>query len=369
MPIRILHVIAQMNRAGIENLLMGIYRNIDLSKVQFDFYTHRDHEGYFDSEIIAMGGKVYYNPSQSIRHIHKNCTHFTEFLRRHPQYRIVHCHMNAWCGPLLWGAKIAGVPVRIAHSHTALNKVKWKNVGRDIIKLPVNRYATHRLAVSRKAGVWLYGTRYDRQGKVQVWPNAIEHHKFRYNLEVRQEIRHQWGMGDNYIIIHVGNFRFEKNHAYLLKVFEQVKSKDDSARLVLVGDGNCKKLRTEAEQLGVADSVMFTGARSDVNRLLQAADIMVFPSLYEGMPVAVLEAQAAGLPCIISDGITEEVCITPLIQRMPLSLGPGKWADMVLNVRTTERTDTGEYFVNSGFDITSLVGKLTEFYLQVSNQS
>lgn len=364
-PIRVLQVVTQMNRAGMESRLMDIYRHLDRTKVQFDFYTFRSEEGQFDQEIMSMGANVYYNQPIEVRHMYHNRREFKKFLQDHPEYKIVHVHMNAWCGLLLKAAKEVAIPVRIAHSRTALDQIMLKNIAKNIIKVTVNRYATHRFAVSRKAGVWLFGKRAEKKGLVEVWPNAIEFEKFHYDPELRKDIRQVLDVSNNFVLMHVGNYRFEKNHQFLLRVFASVKKMDPSAKLVLVGGGDWTDIRKKAEQMSIADSVIFTGSRPDVERLLQAGDVFVFPSLYEGMPGAVLEAQASGLPCIISDCITDEVCITPLVEQLSLTLSPEKWAMRILETEQITRENTELYFVKNGFDIKNLTEKLTRFYLTV----
>jgi len=363
MPIRVLNIVTQMTRDGLENRLMDIYRHLDRAQVQFDFYTFRTEEGPFDPEIRQLGGQVYYNPPLSVTRMYQSRADFIRFLLAHPEYRIVHAHMNQWCGLILSAAQQAGVPVRIAHSRNAFRPIELQNLAKNIIKLPVNRFATHRFAVSRKAAVWLYGKKAVDKGLVQVWPNAIAHATFRCDSATRAEVRQELNLGDSLVIMHVGNSRLQKNHPFLLAIFAALKQREPSARLVLVGRGDWSEVGRIAEQLGVAASVTCTGSRADVNRVLQAADVFVFPSLYEGLPGAVLEAQAAGLPCIIADTITPEVCITPLAEQLPLSWSAEQWADKVYARRDQAREDTAAYFVRRGFDIDSLVQKLTDFYL------
>lgn len=370
MPIRVLQVVTKMDRAGIENLLIEIYRHIDRSKVQFDFYTFRLDPGHLDGEVLSLGGKIYYNPPLALTSLLRSDADLVKFLRQHPEYKIVHAHMNAWCGLLLRSALKAGVPVRIAHSHTSLKAAGLTNLIKNIIKLPVNRFATHRFAVSRQAGIWLYGKKAVEKGLVQIWANSIDYRKFTFNPDVRREMRSQNDWENKFVLMHVGNCRFEKNHPFLLEVFAQVRDQDPSAHLVLIGGGDWHSILSQAGRLGVGSNVSITGSRPDVNLLLQAGDVFVFPSLYEGMPVAVIEAQAAGLPCLISDSITDEVCITPLVEQCPLAAGPEIWAQKVLERKNQAgRTDWGEYFLQSGFDVENMAQKLTSFYLAVAGEN
>ena len=365
-PIRVLNLVTKMDfLGGLENRLYQNYIAMDRDKVQFDFYTFRKHPGAFDEDLLSMGSRVFYNKGISVANVYTAVNNFKSFLHDH-QYKIVHCHMNQWCGFLLKGAKEAGVPIRIAHSRNAFKALNTKNVIKNIVKLNVNRYATHRFAVSRKAGIWLFGQKADKNGLVHVWPNAIDSARYRYNSDVRAEIRQALNLGDNYTIMHVGTHKRQKNHKFLLAVFAAIKRNDPTARLVLVGGGKWDGVENQIKRIGLEDSVTLTGPRRDVHCLLQAADVFVFPSFYEGLPGAVLEAQAAGLPCIISDSITDEVCITPLVEQIPLSYTAEQWAEKVLNCKNEIREDTSNYFLSTGFDINGLADRLTEFYLKVS---
>lgn len=361
-PIRVLQIVTQMNRAGLESRLMDIYRNIDRSRIQFDFFTCRKEIGSFDDEIKAMGGKIYYNNSLDLKGIHKVSNQFKSFLSEHTEYKIVHCHLNQWCGLVLKGAKQANVPVRIAHSRTSLQKFTIKNCIKNLVKLSTNHYATHYFAVSRKAGAWLFGKRMVDSGKVEIWPNAIDCKKFIYNPQKRKKMREALGLSNELTLIHVGNLRPEKNHALLFQIFKRVLDEQPSAKLILVGrdmmDGAIQSL---AKGIGIDQSVQFLGSRSDVPDLLQAGDVFVFPSLYEGFPGAVLEAQAAGLPCVISDTITDEVCITNNVRQLPLR-DIRSWVEEIMKAVKYQRKDTISQLYRAGYDITTLTEKLTGFY-------
>lgn len=361
-PIRVLQIVTQMNRAGLESRLMDIYRNIDRSRVQFDFYTCRQGTGFFDEEIKAMGGKVYYNDSLDLKRVHRISNQFKLFLLNHSEYRIVHCHLNQWCGQVLKGAKKANVPVRIAHSRTSLQTFTLKNFVKNIVKLSTNQHATHYFAVSRKAGEWLFGKRMMDLGKVEIWPNAIDCKNFKFDQQTRERMRTTLGLDNDLTLIHVGNLRPEKNHAFLLKIFKRVLAEQPSAKLVLVGqDGLNGAIQSLSKEMGIAQSVQFLGSRSDVSDLLQAGDVFVFPSFYEGFPGAVLEAQAAGLPCVISDTITDEVCITNNVIQLPLGDNIN-WVREIIKTAQYQRKDTTIQIYRAGYCITTLTEKLTDFY-------
>lgn len=362
-PVRVIQVVTQMNRAGLECRLMDIYRKIDRNRVQFDFYTCSKNKGFFDEEIVSMGGRIYYNDPLSTLTIYRISSIFKNFFVNHPEYKIAHCHLNQWCGWVLKGAYEANINVRIAHSRTALQTSTLKNIIKNFIKISVNKYATHLFAVSNEAGEWLYGKSAIKEGKVDIWPNAIDCSKYIFNENIRRRIRAELDLGDAYTIIHVGNLRPEKNHSFLLRVFAEIKKQEPNSKLVLVGnvspDSEYHKLAT---QLDISKHVLFLGSRSDVPELLQAGDVFVFPSFYEGFPGAVLEAQAAGLPCIISDSITSEVCVTPLVKQMSLGLPTEVWAAEILKQQYTLREDMYSPLVKAGYDIDALAKKMTEFY-------
>jgi len=333
MPIRVLHIVTQMNRAGLESRIMDIYRNIDRNVIQFDFYSCSQEKGVFDDEIEALGGIVYYGKKLSFSGTLRISDQFFAFLSDHPEYRIVHCHMNQWCGLILKGAYMAGVPHRIAHSRTSLETVTLKNVIKNTIKIPTVKYANHYFAVSKKAGIWLFGKKLVQSGKVEILPNAINCSLFQYNEQRRIEIRKKLNLSSQFVLINVGNLRFEKNQKFLLEVLAKIPSSVDNIKLLFVGgdSGLKNKLVEKANSLGVKDKVVFLGSRTDVADLLFAADVFVFPSLYEGFPGAVLEAEASGIPCLISERITYEVCINDNAFVLPIT-NAEIWKDKVLQL-------------------------------------
>ncbi|HOJ10332.1 MAG TPA: glycosyltransferase family 1 protein [Clostridiales bacterium] len=368
-PIKVLQIVTQMNRAGLESRLMDIYRNIDRSKVQFDFYTCRTEKGFFDDEIVSLGGKVFYSEPLYFKQIFNVPKRFYSFLSIYSEYKIVHCHLNQWCGAVLNGAEKANVPIRIAHSRTSLETKDLKNFIKNVIKFSVNKYATHRFAVSRKAGVWLYGKKVFDSEVVEIWPNAIDCSKFKFEPTKREEYRKELNLLDSFTLIHVGNIRPEKNHKFLIDVFKEIKKEQNNAKLLVVGsDYMSGEIHRYVEEHGVGKNVIFLGPRSDVSNLLQAGDVFVFPSLYEGFPGAVLEAQASGLPCYISDTITEEVCVTNLVKRISLQKPIEYWKEQILNNVNINRINTYDILKSSGYDIHSVSERYSFFYTNIINE-
>lgn len=365
-PIRIINIVNQMNSGGLENRLMDIYRNIDKEKIQFDFYTNRTIPGTFDEEIIRMGGKVYYSNPFSLSNPRKKMSEFDSFLKDHHEYKIIHAHLNELSTLFCKVAMKNGVPVRIAHSRATNAKVSLKILLYNLIRLPIKRYATHYFAVSKEAGMHLFGTSAVINGLVKILPNAIDTKKFSFSQVIREEKREELGLNDEFAIIHVGNLLPVKNHLFLLAVFNEYRKINDKAVLILVGDGPQRSaINSWLEENNMSGSVSILGKRSDVNELLQAADFFVFPSFHEGFPGAVLEAQTAGLPCLISDTITKEVMITDGVKSMSLSSSPKLWAELIENGRhkTANRKDRVNEIRAAGYDIHDLVNELQNIYL------
>lgn len=371
-PVRVLQVIRQMNHGGIETFLMSIYRNIDRNRIQFDFLTFRKTRGYFDDEIESLGGKVYY--LESVMNMKNLLTGAVNrklfcFFVEHPVYRIVHSH-GAWSGIVLKNAERAKIQTRVAHSHNVYLPVPFgitalKNMVKNTIKSSVNRYATNRFACSQMGADWFFGKKSQYKWDIELLPNAIDCKKFStFDPAIRKKIRLELGISDQaFLLIHVGRLSLQKNHLFLIDVFDALVAKVPDSKLLLVGadnmNGKCQKY---ASKKSAASKIKFLGARSDVAELLQAGDVFLFPSFYEGFGISVLEAQSSGLPCIISDTIPNEVCLTDNIVQLPINKGTDIWVDKILEFKEKTRADNYEILVKKDYDIHNLCQKLTEFY-------
>lgn len=358
MPIRILHIVTYMGRGGLETMLMNYYRHIDRSKLQFDFLVHRDFEADYDGEILSMGGKIYHLPplnpfGSSYRKA------LDAFFAAHPEYRIVHSHLDCMAGIPLKAAKKYGVPVRIAHSHNSNQTKDLKYLLKLCFKRNIRNYATSLFACSEKAGKWMFGT-----DDFRVLNNAIDAASYVYDPQIRAEARDELGIpGDAFVIGHVGRFAPPKNHVFLTEILEKAVAINKNTIGLLVGDGELRnRIEQSVQERNIGDKVIFTGVRPDVNRLLQAMDVFVFPSIYEGLPVSIVEAQAAGLPCLISDKVPIECKKTDLVTQLPVTLGAEQWAETALKA-AQPRVRTLEQIKEAGFDIEENANKLTEFYL------
>ncbi|PFL17451.1 glycosyl transferase family 1 [Bacillus cereus] len=365
-PLRVLHVVVNMNRGGAETLIMNLYRNIDRSKVQFDFLTCK--EGVFDEEIVKLGGEIHRIPYVTDVGHRGYIKALNTFFSSHPQYKIVHSHMDKMSGFVLRSAKKGGVPVRIAHSHStsseggAIAKVyKWY-AGAFIIPC-----ATHFLACSIAAAQWLFP---DRASTTEIFNNGIECAKFAFSSEIREQVRKELKLHeDAFVIGHVGRFAYPKNHTFLIDIFAQLIESRPKSILLLVGDGPLRvEMEKKVEKLNLTNRVKFLGIRSDINRLLQAFDIFVFPSIYEGLPVTLIEAQGAGLPCIISDNITQDVDLgLNLVEQCSL-LDGREWIGKLQSIadRKISRSIAQFALAEKGYDIKNITGFTQKFYVAVS---
>lgn len=358
--IRVLQIVTYMGRGGLETMLMNYYRHIDRNRVQFDFLVHRDFEADYDSEILGLGGRIYHI-SRLVPWSRSYRKELKYFFHEHPEYRIVHVHQDCLSSVALQCAKECGVPIRIAHSHSssAVKNLKYPIKLHYMKRIP--KYATHMFACGKQAGDWMFSG-----DKYQIIRNAIDTEKYQYVSDVEKQIRSEFGLDENVIIGHVGNFTPAKNHMFLLEVFQEVLKRKPEARLLLAGGGEGMNLvKEKAKNMRIHDKVIFTGIRSDVNRMMQAMNVFVFPSLYEGLPVTMIEAQASGLHCIISDHVSDECIVTNnLVSNISLEESPAQWAECILQQSYRGHENHIEEIKEAGYDISTEAKKLERFYLE-----
>lgn len=366
-PVRVLHETVVMDPGGIETLLMNVYRHIDRDKVRFDFMVHRPERGFYEDEIEQLGGRVYRTPRFSpFPGAYRRYRDGVErILREHPEYQVLHAHaeLNLW--PLMI-AKELGVPTRIAHSHNARPRFGLKYCFFLYEKLRIKRYCTDRFMCSVPAGEWTFGGKAVADGRCVWIRNGIETEKFAFDETVRARKRRELGLGGRFAVGHVGRFMKQKNHAFLLEIFSEIQKRRPDSVLLLAGEGRLMdEIRRRAARLGLADRVMFLGNRGDVNELMQAMDVFLLPSLWEGLPLTGIEAQTAGLPVILSDVITDEVRVTDQVRMVSLKQPAGVWADRALAAcGDGGRTDARQQVVDAGFDVRTTARWLQEFYLE-----
>lgn len=358
-PIRVAQVIGKMLGGGVESVVMNYYRHIDRSKVQFDFLVDADSTLVPREEIESLGGRVFEIPSyQRVLEYQKALVSLLE----RGEWQIVHSHINALSVFPLRAAKKAGVPVLIAHSHSTSGKGEYvKNAVKAVLKTQANRYPTHRFACSEFAGEWLFGKGAD----FEVVYNAIDLQRFSFNAEARAKARADLGLvGVQLAVGHVGRFMPQKNHAFLIDAFEQVARRREDAVLLLVGSGEAEaRVESSVAERGFGDRVRFLGQRTDMPDLYSAFDAFVLPSLYEGLGLVGVEAQRAGLPCLLSDQITREVDVTGECKFLPID-DPQVWADAICGL--SERPPEERLSINDScfarYDIGTAAGLLARKY-------
>lgn len=366
-PIRILHVIGIMHRGGAETMIMNYYRHIDRTKVQFDFVENSDRSAEFDEEITALGGRIYRCPHYTGKNHFQYIAWWKAFYARHGgDYKAVHGHIGSTAAIYLSLAKKVGL-YTVAHSH---NTCGWslKDMVYQIYAYPTRFVADSFFGCSRDAGISRYGRRTcSKSDKFRVLNNAIEKDKFTFNSEVREKLRSQLGISEKIVIGHAGRFVDQKNHVFLIRIFAEIHRRNPDVVLLLLGDGEKRpEIERLVHRLGLEKAVFFEGVRENINDYYQAMDIFVLPSLYEGLGIVAVEAQAAGLPCVISDGVSKECVVTrDLVRVCRLRDTADHWAEQILSCVGKERTDTSDQLKRSGYDIKENAAWLERFYLKI----
>lgn len=359
-PVRILHVIGMMNRGGAEAFIMNMYRKIDRSKVQFDFLVHTQGKCAYDAEIGDMGGRVYNALPR-----YTGCNHFEyvrkchEFFGQHREYIFVHGHIRSTAAIYLHIAKQYGLKT-IAHTHSTSSGDGLAGMAREVLRYPIRYIADYLFACADIAGKWAYGGK-----KFIIIKNAIDCKRFQFNKLIRNQIRQRLNIQEAFVVGHVGRIRPEKNHQFLIEIFAQICRKHSNAYLLLVGDGELlEHIVNKANVLGIRDKVHFAGGVDNVYDYLQAMDVIVFPSIYEGLPVSIVESQAAGLPHVLSDVITKEIDMgMGLVEFVSLDKSADYWADRVLSKQGCLRCEDIRKIVDNGYDVNKNVEFIQEFYL------
>lgn len=367
-PIHVLVLDTVMDRGGAEAMIMNYMRNVDRDVIKFDFLTNRDYRAAFEDEIESLGGKVYHMCPMYPGKFGQYKKEVREFLKEHPEYKIIHSNLEERSYFALKEAKKLGVPVRISHSHNRPLGFDLKLIVRYYFRFMLKYYNTHMFSCGVEAGDWLYGKK--NRDKVIVMNNAIDAKQYTYDAAKSAEMKKSLGVENKLVIGHVGRFFEQKNHPFLIDIFYEIHKKEPNAVLLLVGGGEQDdRLKNEMKQkvadLGLSECVQFLGVREDVNDVMQAFDLFLLPSLFEGLPVTMVEAQASGLPCVISDKVPIQCDITGNVKVVALEDGPEKWADVVLEyARGFERKDAFDKIAEAGFDIKENAKWLEEFYVR-----
>ena len=350
-PLRVAQIMGKMNRGGVEAVVMNYYRAMDKTKVQFDFFVDADSEFPQKEELEQEGAGVFMLPPYSRMWAWQK--QLTEQLRR-GRYSIVHAHINTMnVFPMLCAWR-AGVPVRICHNHSTAHPGEGKKTVLKYLLRPFNRlFATHWFACGRKAAEWMYGRQAVEHNRVVVLPNAIDTTRFAFDEAQRVQIREQLEIEPDVLVLgHVGRFCYQKNHRFLIEIFAELHQMTKS-RLLLIGEGELtQSIRDLVHQKGLEKEVIFLGGKQDTAPYYNAMDAFCLPSFYEGLPVVAIEAQCSGLPCLLSDEVTEEAVLTDRAERFPLENSALQWAQwIVINAQASaSRQEKAGIIAEKGFD-------------------
>lgn len=373
---RVLHVLSGMNRGGAETMVMNLYRKMDRSKVQFDFLTYRNDPCAYDEEILSLGGRLFYVPSIGQSNPLTFVKNVRNTIKENGPFSAVHAHTDFQTGFIALAARLAGVQVRVCHSHNTSWKTgfNWK----DRLQLMVFRrlilaYATELCACGEDAGRFLFGRSNMERKRVHLLPNGIDLDLFSPAGQAADDEKKARGIASDRLIIgHVARFHEVKNHAFLLKLAVHLKKRGVRFQMVLAGDGPLREqMEEEARRLNLLSDVLFLGTEEHIHELIRTFDVFVMPSLYEGLPVVLVEAQASGLPCIISDTITEKVDTgLGLVKRVSLSKPMDIWAETIVRAAAAGRPKrelVKDTLAKLGYDARRNVGALMNLY-QISTE-
>ena len=364
--VKVLHHVSSMNRGGQETLIMNVFRKIDRESVMFDFLCIINEPADYDEEIHSLGGKInfidYSLCSGPLKPL-KRARLLYRWLKEHKsEYGVFHVHtQNAFYALLdAIPAKTAGIKKVIIHSHNSstLYHITAHKVAKGVLKL----MSIDRFACSNEAGRWMFGNK-----SFRIIRNGIDTERFSFQPQVREKVRNEFGWSSQKIIGHVGRFNDQKNHLFLVRIFQELHKIDPNTRLVLIGRGeNEESIQQYVYQNNLKNCVDFLCVRDDVERLYQGMDLFLFPSKFEGLGIVVIEAQTAGLPCLISDVIPSDVDITNLVHRASLDQTPAEWAEIAKGILDANypRLDTSAEIRAAGYDISTTAHYLQDFYLQ-----
>lgn len=365
--IKVLQVFGKLNRGGAETMLMNIYRELDKDTVKFDFIKHTKEECAYDNEIYSIGGKIYSIPRYKIYNHFQYKRAWNKFFQEHNEFDIIHCHVRSTASIILNIANKYGF-ITIAHSHNTSSGKGISSVVKNILQRRIRYISKYYIGCSKQSAEWLFGRKVANSNKCIVLNNSIDTKKYMCDENVRNDVRKELGIKNNEILIgNVGRFSYAKNHKFLIEIFEQICNLNKNYKLVLVGDGELKiKIQNYVKKKGLEDKVIFTGVRKDVDRILQAVDLIIMPSIHEGLPVALIEAQCNGLKCYISSNITDEVCISKKnIIKISLDNNALEWAEKIIDTDDIKDKEEYKIVIKKGYDIKDTTRTIEKFYKNI----
>lgn len=365
---KIIHMVHKMNKGGgVENVLMNYYRNVDTTRVQFVFLFPSEEKADFDQEIIDLQGEMISVTGRE-ENFFKNLIETIKVFREKSDIKIVHIHV-ADASKLVDGiiAKLCRKKV-IFHSHTIYPNNSFIAQLKRRVRIPLFRlFGNQFLGCSQEAGQYFFGKSIIHKKSFEIFKNAIDLNNIAFNPDIRKEVRDELRLNNQFVIGQVGRFSDEKNHDFTLKVFIEVLKQNTNSILLLVGGGHLlEETKEKVRKLGIQEKVIFTGLRSDVSRLLQGMDALIFPSKYEGLGMVLIEAQASGLACLSSSIVPKESKVTDRIEYYSIEESPKKWADWLCQVDINfNRAEQVKIVADFGYDIHQQVEWLVEYYEKI----
>ena len=359
--IRVLQVLSGLNRGGIENMVMNLYRAMDKTQIQFDFVIHNHGEDAFCDEVRKLGGNIYLFPKFSLFKIGSYKKFWKSFLKEHPEYKIIHSHIRSYAIVFVRIAKKLGIKT-IVHSHSTSNGSGIGSLVKMFMQLPLRRESDYLFACSEISGRWLFGDKAISKPNYRMIKNAVDTSRYAVSDDVRQSYRKSFNAEGKVIYGHIGRLSEPKNHSFLLDIFKEITKREPNSLLLIIGMGSYKsQIEAKIKELSLENSVVMTGARADIPELLSAMDVFLLPSLWEGLPVVVVEAQAAGLPCIVSDTVTREVAVSEAVEYLPIDKGASLWVEKAISC-AGKKYDVINKIKDAGFDTSTTCESLTSFY-------
>lgn len=367
---KILHIVGTMNRGGTETMLMNIYRNIDKEKIQFDFVSFSKEEAHYDKEIISLGGKIIKISPPRILNYKKAIDDIKKVIEEYGPYDVVHAHTLFNSGFAIKASKELNVKIRITHAHTTLDNEATiiRKIYAKYMRKIINKNSTHLLACSNEAGRYLFGEKSLYNKNYTFFQNLIDYNKI-LNVDKNkvEEFKHEYNLNNKIVVGHVGTFKESKNQKFLIEITHYLTKENKDIVLLLVGDGSMRNdLKDLVKKYNLQDNVIFTGIREDVEVAFNSMNLFIFPSIYEGLGLVLLEAQSAGLPCLVSEAIQPEADLgIGLINKLNLSDGIEKWSQKILSMLREHKLQTNiiaEAFENSSYSIEACLNKLFRIY-------
>ena len=360
---KILEMTGSLNCAGIETLLVNVLKNVDKNKFKIDFLVVENRKYFYTDEVLQLGSKIYTYPFKKVYKILIPFFFLKEiFVLLKNKYDVVHCHFYFSSGIILFLAWLCGVKTRIVHSHNAREMIAPKILKKILTKIMqkiINLFATNKIACSKEAGIALYG----RNSEFEIINNGIDISKFKYNIDVRNKTRKKLNIENNFVVGHIGRFDEQKNHIFLIDIFNEITKYKENARLLLIGEGPLEnKIKEKVKNLKIEEKVNFLGVRSDANELYQAMDVFLLPSLFEGLPIVGIEAQTAGLPCFFSNEISKDVNVVNSYF-IDLKQDSIFWANKIIEKdEMFKRSDVSEQIIKSGYGFINTIKNFEKLY-------